>query len=243
MTRATTTTLAVAADYADAMIAARRAKSWLFLILLLILLLQIGIFVLARFVPAIQITANVTTATTTATTPTLSVLPPLFQQLVAGTDFLGFTLTIVLAVMLLLILTIMLVGRLVGVAHVTSAFVWCIFLLVLLFPWQTLLNSNAQWIRFTHDVQGNHAGDLNEVSAVGRQRIHRRGSGRARRAVPHAGRSHSWSALYLGRAGPRSQLQQRRLEAVGPEMDALRGNAGGRHSDIDERSGPEQPGT
>jgi hypothetical protein len=36
---------------------------------------------------------------------------------------------------------------------------------VILFPWQSLLNSNAQWIRFTRDVQGNHAGDLSQVSA------------------------------------------------------------------------------
>lgn len=186
MTRATTTTLAVAADYADAMMTARRAKSWLFLILLVILLLQVGIFLLARFVPNIHFIANVTTSTisTTATTQITTDLPviqrlgdhgsagenrvasPVLQQLIAVTDFLGVALTIVLAIVLLLILTIMLIGRLVGVAHVTSAFIWCVFLLVLLFPWQTLLNSNAQWIRFTRDVQGNHAGDLIEVGAA-----------------------------------------------------------------------------
>ncbi len=185
MTRATTTTLAVAADYADAMMTARRAKSWLFLILLLILLLQIGIFLMARFVPNIHFIANVTTSTApvTATTQITTDLPviqrmndhggsgenrvasPVLQQLIAVSDFLGVTLTIVLAIVLLLILTIMLVGRLVGVAHVTGAFIWCIVLLVLLFPWQTLLNSNAEWIRFTRDVQANHSGDLTEVSA------------------------------------------------------------------------------
>lgn len=183
MTRATTTTLAVAADYADAMMAARRAKNWLFLILLLILLLQIGIFLLARFVPNIHLIADVRTSETAATQTTTE-LPviqrfgkngsagenrlasPFLQYLIGATDFLGVTLTIVLAVVLLLILTIMLVGRLVGVAHVTGAFIWCVVLLVILFPWQTLLNSNAQWIRFTRDVQGNHAGDLSEVSSA-----------------------------------------------------------------------------
>ena len=48
MTR-TTTTLAVAADYADALITARRAKNWLFILLLLILLAQIAVLFLLRF--------------------------------------------------------------------------------------------------------------------------------------------------------------------------------------------------
>jgi hypothetical protein len=33
----------------------------------------------------------------------------------------------------------MLVGRLIGVSHVTSAFIWCIVLTVMLFPWQSFL--------------------------------------------------------------------------------------------------------
>jgi hypothetical protein len=49
MTRVTTTPLAVSADYADALLAARRAKNWLFLFLLLFLLAQIAIFFLVRF--------------------------------------------------------------------------------------------------------------------------------------------------------------------------------------------------
>ena len=49
MTRVTTTPLAVSADYADALLAARRAKNWLFLLLLLFLLAQITIFFLVRF--------------------------------------------------------------------------------------------------------------------------------------------------------------------------------------------------
>ena len=42
---------------------------------------------------------------------------------------------------ILLIAKIMLVGRLIGVAQVTSAFIWCVFLVVLLFPWQAFLQS------------------------------------------------------------------------------------------------------
>jgi hypothetical protein len=49
MTRITTTPLAVSADYHDALVAARRAKSWLFLLLLLGILAQITVFFLAKF--------------------------------------------------------------------------------------------------------------------------------------------------------------------------------------------------
>ena len=52
MTRTTTTTtatLAVAADYADALMTARRAKNWLFLLLALILIIQIAVFFCVKF--------------------------------------------------------------------------------------------------------------------------------------------------------------------------------------------------
>ncbi len=57
------------------------------------------------------------------------------------TDFLGIVFIIVLGVVLLLIVKIMLVGRLIGVAQVTSAFCWCVFVGVLLFPWQGFLQN------------------------------------------------------------------------------------------------------
>src|SRR5205823_5468557 len=44
----TRTALAIAADYADAMMVARRAKNWLFLVLLLVLLIQLALFFVAR---------------------------------------------------------------------------------------------------------------------------------------------------------------------------------------------------
>jgi hypothetical protein len=61
------------------------------------------------------------------------------QYAVGLTGFLGITLSIVLAVVLLLLEMIMLVGRLVGVSRVTGAFIWSIVLIVLLFPWQAFL--------------------------------------------------------------------------------------------------------
>ena len=48
--------------------------------------------------------------------------------------------------MQLLIVTIMLVGRLIGVSRVTSAFIWCLVLIVLMFPWQSFLASPASTV-------------------------------------------------------------------------------------------------
>ena len=42
-------TIATAADYADAMMTARTAKNWLFLLLLIVLLTQLTVFFLARY--------------------------------------------------------------------------------------------------------------------------------------------------------------------------------------------------
>ena len=182
----TTTTIAVAADYADAMMTARTAKNTLFLVLLLVLLTQLALFFLLRFnvlnlgdevaaehspdAAAVQASATsgaatapstqaVESAAAGASQPTTAEVADegtdsgaaaaetrhasrtadLLRYLVPLTGFLGVTMVIVLAVVLLLIVAIMLVGRLIGVSHVTSAFIWCVVLAVLMFPWQALL--------------------------------------------------------------------------------------------------------
>jgi hypothetical protein len=65
------------------------------------------------------------------------------EMLVDLSDYLGVVLPIALCVILLLIVTIMLIGRLIGVSHVTFAFCWAVLLMVLMFPWQTILNSGV----------------------------------------------------------------------------------------------------
>ena len=50
--------------------------------------------------------------------------------------------------MLLLIVKIMLVGRLIGVARLTSAFIWTVVLAALLFPWQ------AFWADYDFKIPG-----------------------------------------------------------------------------------------
>jgi len=139
MTRSSPTTLAVAADYADAMLVARRAKNVLFLLLSFILLAQMGIFFAARYAHNLPFRPEgEPTATSTALRSVL-----FFEWFTDVANFAGVVLPIVLAVVLVLIVTIMLVGRLVGVSHVTSAFCWSIVLALLLFPWQSLLNSRV----------------------------------------------------------------------------------------------------
>ena len=169
-TNATTATIAVAADYADAMMTARRAKNWLFILLLLVLLTQLTIFFLLRFrvlrmegdvsvtVPTnVDVDASTQPEATTqaadgATQPAAASadvdvdtrtksfgVSDILRYVIPVTDFLGITMVVVLAVVLLLIVTIMLVGRLIGVSHVTSAFVWCVLLAVMIFPWQAFL--------------------------------------------------------------------------------------------------------
>lgn len=130
--------IATAADYHDALVTARKAKSTLFLILLLILVGQLALFFVVHYrvapTPADQIQPAAA-----GSRPTLQ---DLMIYLVGLTQFFGIALSIVLAVVLLLIVKIMLVGRLIGVSRVTSAFIWAVMLIVLLFPWQAFL-SNA----------------------------------------------------------------------------------------------------
>jgi hypothetical protein len=138
----TRSTLAVAADYADAMLIARFWKNLLFLILFLILLVQIGVFLGVRFYTAKTeggITVNTGAATQPAVLAGQDLSSGLFY-LVNVTVFLAMITVVVLAVVLLLIVGIMLVGRLIGVTHVTRAFILTVVVGTLLFPWQALWN-------------------------------------------------------------------------------------------------------
>jgi hypothetical protein len=132
-------TIATAADYADAMITARRAKKLLFFLLLLILLAQLIVFGVARFTDVLFVDPAVA-ATQPATAPA-GVAHDVLRYVIGVTVFLGIVLAIVQSIVLLLLLNIMLIGRLIGVARMTSAVVWSLVLLVLLFPWQAFLET------------------------------------------------------------------------------------------------------
>jgi hypothetical protein len=138
----TQTSIATSADYADALLVARRGKHLLFLLLLLMLMGQIAVFLVARYTSVIPTptTPIATTTTAFATTP-----PPLASRLnylTSAMTFFGMILPILYAFDLLLILNIMLVGRLLGLARTTSAFLWCLLLILLLFPFQAFFGGS-----------------------------------------------------------------------------------------------------
>jgi hypothetical protein len=146
------TNIATAADYADAMITARRTKGWLFIILLLLLLIQVTVFFLAAYTDLILVTPSQAEApavvegeaaaeVTVAAAPAQTRLGDFMQYLNVLIAFLGLTLAVVLSVVLLILVFIMLVGRLIGVSRMTSAWIWSILLVVILFPLQSLLVS------------------------------------------------------------------------------------------------------
>lgn len=133
--------IATSADYAEAMMIARWAKHWLFTILLLVLLVQLSLFAVARFTNLIITDSVEATTVATTTQPTVAKWVDKLHYLSGLSTFLGTICPPLLAAVLLLILNIMLIGRLIGVARVTSAFVWCLVLTLLLFPWQAFLNN------------------------------------------------------------------------------------------------------
>jgi len=118
------TSLANSADYADALLTARKARSVLILVVLLMLFFQLGFFFAARYKMMID-----------GSSVTLDFL----KYLVGVTDFLGVVLPLIQAAILLLIVLVMLIGRVLGVSRLVSAFIGCIVLTVLLFPWQAFL--------------------------------------------------------------------------------------------------------
>lgn len=130
--------IATAADYADAMITARRAKNIILLLILLTLLAQIGIFFGVHFTNVLDAAA----ATSPSTQPVRN-WSDLLNFFSNAAMFLCLVLSIVLGFVLLLIVNIMLIGRLIGVARVTSAYIWSLVLLFLLFPWQFFLDSSG----------------------------------------------------------------------------------------------------
>ena len=148
------TGIATAADYSEALGVARRAKSTVALLLLLMLVAQVATFLLIRYdilhidTSADQVTVNVTTPPATALPPpttTFSVnrLGEIMHDVTGLTLLGGIALALVLAAVLILIDHIMLVGRLIGVGKVTSALVWAFILIVFLFPWQAFLQQTG----------------------------------------------------------------------------------------------------
>lgn len=127
--------IAIAADYADALLVARRAKSLLVLLLVLIVLAHLAIFFTAHFAPDVLHRA----VAGTTTQPSRWNVSDFLHYLTAASLFGGIIFSVLLVLTLFLTIHIMLVGRLIGVRDVTRALTTSFLLLVLLVPWQTLL--------------------------------------------------------------------------------------------------------
>lgn len=158
----TSTPLAVAADYADALMTARRAKTSLFLLIGFLVLAQLALFFLCKYdvikltapttvtVPAVvattQPTDGATTQPTAVTTTTASFDATQYvRYAIPVINFAVVALSLLLAVTVLLLVVIMLVGRLVGVSHVTSAFLWSVLFVILVVPWQTFFIADENY--------------------------------------------------------------------------------------------------
>jgi hypothetical protein len=120
-----------AADYADALITARRAKTTVFLLVMLLLVVELALFFVARYTAVLHLSTDAKS----------SPMRDLVQYLIGLIDFLGLVLPALLAVILYVILNIQLVARLLGAGRVASAFFWCVLVVFLLFPWQSFLNN------------------------------------------------------------------------------------------------------
>jgi hypothetical protein len=120
------------ADYADAILAGRRAKNWLFLILLVTLVTELTLFFVARY-------TNFLSDTTTSTTRPVAMAREGLKYVVALAGFAGLIGSVLLSIVLLMLTIIMLTVRTLGVGKLTSAFIWSVVLAVLMFPWQAIL--------------------------------------------------------------------------------------------------------
>jgi len=133
--------IATAADYADALLTARRAKNLLVLMVVLMLLIQLAVFFVVKYTGIVfPLTNNAPPATLPANAPQWH---DVMRYAVGASDFLGVAGTILTVLVLYLITQIMVVGRLIGVSRVIGALIWCLVVLLLIFPWQAFLRDQT----------------------------------------------------------------------------------------------------
>jgi hypothetical protein len=130
----TQSNLATSADYAEALLTARRAKTVVSVLLFLVLFTELALFFVLRYKPL---------PTGPSLTKQEQYTRDLTQYFVGLLDFGGLILPALLVAVLYVILNVQLVGRLIGVGRIVGALVWGILLVILLFPWQAVLNNPA----------------------------------------------------------------------------------------------------
>jgi hypothetical protein len=172
-----TNTLVSAADYADALIVARRVKTTLCVLLFFVLGATLTLFALLRYVPSMQ---SLTDYPPPAADTTGGYERALLQYLVGLLDFAGLVLPALLVAIVVVLLLVQVVARVVGAGRSVSAFAWAVLLAVLLFPWQAVLNNPVNtvdptasaigmkvpgaiytWAELSHPTLGAHFAEVN----------------------------------------------------------------------------------
>jgi len=145
--------LASSADYADALLIARKAKNAAFLVIILMLLGHVTLFFAWKY-SSTSSTPSPTPAAPSALSTTLPTTLPVEQPgvqtphkpellahyLLSLASFITMIAAIVALVDLLLILAIELNGRLLGTSHIAKSFFLMLVLTLMLLPWQAFLN-------------------------------------------------------------------------------------------------------
>jgi hypothetical protein len=131
----TQTNLATSADYADALLTARRAKTVVSVLLFLVLFTELALFFVLRYLKPLPVGFVLSKED--------QYTRDLTQYFVGLLDFAGLILPALLVAVMYVILKVQLVGRLIGVGRMTAALVWGVVLILLLFPWQAVLNNPA----------------------------------------------------------------------------------------------------
>ena len=129
----TQTDLAASADYADALLVTRRAKGLVSGLILFVLATELSLFFCLRYYKPLP----------WGNTPAEQHTRAVIEYLVGMLDIGGLILPALLTVIIYLILKVQLVGRLIGTGRMTAAFLWSVLLMMLLFPWQAVLNNPA----------------------------------------------------------------------------------------------------
>ena len=166
--------LVAAADPAEALAAARRAKTTLCTLLFFVLGTVLTLFFLLRYVPSMR-------PLVAGPTP----VPPdsraaVLQYAVGLLDMAALVLPLVLVVMVGATLLVQVAAGAAGTGRTVSALGWAVLLAVLLFPWQAVLNNPAinpdpranaigmklpgvvcTWAELSHPTQGATFAELN----------------------------------------------------------------------------------
>ena len=112
--------IATAADYADALMTARRSKNLLLLLVLLFLLIELAVFFVARYTTVILSDSPAVDVAVSTTQQAHVSARDMAQYGTGLAVFLGMLFCVMLSMVVYLIANIMLVGRLIGVASLRS---------------------------------------------------------------------------------------------------------------------------